>query len=135
MCIVSAEFIGLSHVLVCGLLEVGTLIHSLGTISNSFLTESSNTGSNAVLDSIGSVMLLPNAGVRLAAAWCLRCIAIAVPSQLTPLLDWSITKLKELKSSPEAVVGYSHLLAALVGAVSHCPLGIPSAKGHVSSFL
>ncbi|EDV23758.1 uncharacterized protein TRIADDRAFT_26322 [Trichoplax adhaerens] len=124
-----SEFIGLSHVLVCGLLEVGNLIQSLGTISNPFLTESTNTGSNTVLESISSVMLLPNAGARLAAAWCLRCIAIASPSQLTPLLDWSMTKLKELKSSPEAVIGYAHILAALVGAVSHCPLGIPSAKG------
>jgi len=37
----------------------------------------------------------------------------------------------KLKSSPEAVSGYSSAIAALLGGVYQCPLGIPHAKGKV----
>jgi len=37
-----------------------------------------------------------------------------------------------MKSSPEAVAGYSAALAALLGAVRHMPLGVPYATGKVS---
>lgn len=38
-----------------------------------------------------------------------------------------------LKSSPEAVTGFSFAVAALLGAVKHCPLGIPHGKGKVTT--
>jgi hypothetical protein len=38
----------------------------------------------------------------------------------------------KLKSSPEAVSGYSSAIAALLGGVYQCPLGIPHAKGIAS---
>lgn len=49
------------------------------------------------------------------------------------LLDRCIERLSALKSSPEAVTGYSFAVAALLGAVKHCPLGIPHGKGKVWS--
>lgn len=49
------------------------------------------------------------------------------------LLDRCIERLSTLKSSPEAVTGYSFAVAALLGAVKHCPLGIPHGKGKVWS--
>lgn len=84
-----------------------------------------------ILDSVISLILHPSISVRLAAAWCLRCIAVALPSYLTPLLDCCLEKLTVLKSSPEAVTGFSFAVAALLGAVKHCPLGIPHGKGKV----
>lgn len=66
---------------------------------------------------------------RLAAAWCLRCVAVALPFQLTPFLDRCAERLNNLKTSPEAVSGYSFAMAALLGGVHQCPLGIPHAKG------
>jgi hypothetical protein len=68
---------------------------------------------------------------RLAAAWCLRCVAVALPFQLTPFLDRCAERLNNLKTSPEAVSGYSFAMAALLGGVHQCPLGIPHAKGKV----
>lgn len=68
---------------------------------------------------------------RLAAAWCLRCVAVALPFQLTPLLDRCAERLNNLKTSPEAVSGYSFAMAALLGGVHQCSLGIPHAKGKV----
>uniref|UniRef100_A0A8C3IRN7 HEAT repeat-containing protein 5A n=1 Tax=Chrysemys picta bellii TaxID=8478 RepID=A0A8C3IRN7_CHRPI len=115
------------HVFVCALHELGSLIHGLGTTAAPLLQDSS-TG---VLDAVISVILHPSISVRLAAAWCLRCIAVALPSYVSPLLDRCIERLSALKSSPEAVTGYSFAVAALLGAVKHCPLGIPHGKGKV----
>ncbi|XP_057344489.1 HEAT repeat-containing protein 5A isoform X1 [Manis pentadactyla] len=115
------------HMLVCALQELGNLIHSLGTTAAPLLQDSS-TG---ILDSVISVILHPSISVRLAAAWCLHCIAVALPSYLTPLLERCLERLTVLKSSPEAVTGFSFAVAALLGAVKHCPLGIPHGKGKI----
>lgn len=79
-----------------------------------------------------SVLIHPSHAARLSASWCLGSIAVALPSQLTPLLDRCVERMEKLKSSPEAVSGYSSALAALLGGVYQCPLGIPHAKGKVS---
>uniref|UniRef100_A0A8C3LRR6 HEAT repeat-containing protein 5A n=1 Tax=Chrysolophus pictus TaxID=9089 RepID=A0A8C3LRR6_CHRPC len=115
------------HALVCALQELGSLIHGLGTTAAPLLQDSS-TG---VLDAVICVILHPSIPVRLTAAWCLRCIAIALPSYVSLLLNRCIERLNALKSSPEAVTGFSFAIAALLGAVKHCPLGIPHGKGKV----
>lgn len=123
----STDVAASQHVLVCALQELGNLIHNLGTTAAPLLQDSS-TG---LLDSVISVVLHPSISVRLAAAWCLHCIAVALPSYLTPLLDRCLERLAILKSSPEAVTGFSSAVAALLGSVTHCPLGIPHGKGKV----
>ncbi|XP_005377017.1 PREDICTED: HEAT repeat-containing protein 5A isoform X4 [Chinchilla lanigera] len=115
------------HMLVCALQELGTLTCNLGTTAAPLLQDSSI----GLLDSVISVVLHPSTSVRLAAAWCLRCIAVALPCYLTPLLDRCLERLTVLKSSPEAVTGFSFAVAALLGAVRHCPLGIPHGKGKI----
>ncbi|XP_077476477.1 HEAT repeat-containing protein 5A [Stigmatopora argus] len=112
------------HVLVCCLLELGALIQDLGSTAAPLFTDSS-TG---LLDSVISVLLHPTPRARLAAAWCLRCVAAAVPSQCCPLLERCAERLAALKSCPEAVAGYGTGLAALVAAVQSRALGIPRRK-------
>uniref|UniRef100_A0A452TZH1 HEAT repeat-containing protein 5A n=1 Tax=Ursus maritimus TaxID=29073 RepID=A0A452TZH1_URSMA len=121
----STDVTASQHMLVCALQELGNLIYSLGTTAAPLLQDSS------ILDSVISVILHPSISVRLAAAWCLHCIAVALPSYLTPLLDRCLERLTVLKSSPEAVTGFSFAVAALLGAVKHCPLGIPHGKGKI----
>ncbi|XP_077796972.1 HEAT repeat-containing protein 5A isoform X7 [Macaca mulatta] len=121
----STDVAASQHMLVCALQELGNLIHNLGTTAAPLLQDSS------LLDSILSVTLHPSISVRLAAAWCLHCIAVALPSYLTPLLDCCLERLTGHKSSPEAVTGFSFAVAALLGAVKHCPLGIPHGKGKI----
>uniref|UniRef100_A0A8C3GDS8 HEAT repeat containing 5A n=1 Tax=Cairina moschata TaxID=8855 RepID=A0A8C3GDS8_CAIMO len=123
--IMTADVTASQHVLVCALQELGSLIHGLGTTAAPLLQDSS-TGISVI-----SVILHPSISVRLTAAWCLRCIAVALPSYVSLLLDRCIERLSALKSSPEAVTGYSFAVAALLGAVKHCPLGIPHGKGKV----
>ncbi|KAG7238095.1 hypothetical protein INR49_031449 [Caranx melampygus] len=108
-------------------LTLGGLIQDLGSTAAPLLTDSST----AILDTVISVLLHPAPSARLAAAWCLRCIATAMPSQCSPLLDRCTERLAALKSSPEAVAGYGAAVAALLASVQHCPLGIPHTKGKV----
>ncbi|XP_038637209.1 HEAT repeat-containing protein 5A isoform X2 [Scyliorhinus canicula] len=113
------------HVLVCALQELGSLVQGLGSTAAPLLQDSTI----GVLDKVTSVLLHPSVSARLAAAWCLRCFAVALPSEVSPLLDRCTERLSALRSSPEAVTGYSFAVAALLGAVQHCPLGIPHGKG------
>ncbi|XP_071355215.1 HEAT repeat-containing protein 5A isoform X3 [Trachinotus anak] len=123
----SADVSASQHVLVCCLLELGGLIQGLGSTAAPLLTDSST----ALLDTVISVLLHPASSARLAAAWCLRCVAMAMPSQCSSLLDRCAERLVALKSSPEAAAGYGAAVAALVASVQHCPLGIPHTKGKV----
>ncbi|XP_029140007.1 HEAT repeat-containing protein 5A, partial [Protobothrops mucrosquamatus] len=123
----TTEVIANQHMLICALEELGNLIYGLGTTAAPVLQDSS-TG---VLDAVISILLHPCISVQLAAAWCLRCIAVALPCYLSPFLDTCIERLTAMKSSPEAVTGYSFAIAALLGAVRECPLGIPHGKGKV----
>ncbi len=79
-----------------------------------------------------SVLIHPTPAARLSAAWCLRSIAVALPSQMTILIERCMNRMHHLKSSPEAISGYSFALAALLGGVRYTSLGIPHAKGKVS---
>ncbi|KAM9064661.1 HEAT repeat-containing protein 5A isoform X2 [Sarcophilus harrisii] len=123
----STDVAASQHVLVCALQELGNLIYGLGTTAAPLLQDSSA----GILDNVISVIVHPSISVRLAAAWCLHCIAVALPSYLTPLLDSCLERLTVLKSSPEAVTGFSFAVAALLGAVKYCPLGIPHGKGKI----
>ncbi|KAK5857880.1 hypothetical protein PBY51_011093 [Eleginops maclovinus] len=123
----SADVSASQHVLVCCLLELGGLIQGLGSTAAPLLTDSST----ALMDTVISVLLHPAPSASLAAAWCLRCVATAMPSQCSLLLDRCAERLVALKSSPEAVAGYGAAVAALVAAVQHCPLGIPHTRGMV----
>ncbi|XP_062864698.1 HEAT repeat-containing protein 5B [Trichomycterus rosablanca] len=121
----AADVSASQHVMVCALKELGSLVQSLSATAAPLIQEPSI----GLLETVMSVLLHPSMAARLAAAWCLRCVAVALPNQLTPLLDRCAERINALKSSPEAVSGYSFAMAALLGAVHQCPLGIPHSKG------
>ncbi|XP_053700963.1 HEAT repeat-containing protein 5A [Synchiropus splendidus] len=122
-----ADVAASQHVLVCCLQELGSLVQGLGSAAAPLLADRSI----AFLDTVISILLHPAPVARLAAAWCLRCVAVAMPSHCSPLLDRCSERLVALKSSPEAVGGYGAAVASLVAAVQHCPLGVPHSKGRV----
>ncbi|KAK4872023.1 hypothetical protein RN001_016147 [Aquatica leii] len=115
------------HLLVCALQEIGSLVLSLGTTAYDLTTDSSLNLINAAV----GVLIHPCQAARLAAAWCLRCICVAVPSQTTPLIDRCVSGIEDLRTSPEAIAGYSCALAAVLGGVHLSPLGVPHTKGKI----
>uniref|UniRef100_A0A3P9KXT8 HEAT repeat-containing protein 5B n=2 Tax=Oryzias latipes TaxID=8090 RepID=A0A3P9KXT8_ORYLA len=121
----AADVSASQHVMVCALKELGSLVQSLSATASPLIQEPSV----GLLETVTSVLLHPSMAARLAAARCLRCVAVALPYQLSPLLDRCAERINSLKSSPEAVSGYSFAMAALLGGVHQCPLGIPHSKG------
>ncbi|XP_066585201.1 HEAT repeat-containing protein 5B isoform X2 [Prorops nasuta] len=115
------------HLLVCALHEMGNLILGLGTTASNLLSDQSLS----LIDTIMAVLVHPCQAARLAAAWCLRCICVAVPSQITPLIDRCVDGIENMRSSPEAIAGYSGALAAVLGSVRLSPLGVPHTKGKI----
>ncbi|XP_019760374.2 HEAT repeat-containing protein 5B isoform X2 [Dendroctonus ponderosae] len=115
------------HLLVCALQEIGSLILSLGTTAHDLITDQSLN----VIDVTMSVLIHPCQAARLAAAWCLRCICVAVPSQISLLIDRCVAGLEQYRTSPEAISGYSSALAAILGGVKLSPLGVPHTKGKI----
>ncbi|XP_030212239.1 HEAT repeat-containing protein 5A [Gadus morhua] len=108
----------------CYLLELARVLRSLASTAAPLITDPCT----ALLDTVASVLLHPAASARLAAAWCLRSVAMAMPSQRCVLLDRCAERLAALKSSPEAVSGYSAAVAALLAGAQHCALGLPHSK-------
>lgn len=115
------------HLLVCALQEMSSLILGLGTTANNVLAEKTCN----LLETVMISLIHPSQAVRLASAWCLRCICVAVPSQCTPLIDRCIECIDMMKNSPEAISGYSYALAAVLGGVNLSSLGIPHSKGKI----
>lgn len=115
------------HLLVCALQELGSLILSLGTTAQVLLTDQTLN----LVDATCAVLVHPCSAARLAAAWCLRCVCVASPAQITPLIDRCVDAIETMRSMPEAISGYSGALAAVLGSVRLSPLGIPHTKGKV----
>ncbi|CAI9730243.1 repeat-containing 5B-like isoform X2 [Octopus vulgaris] len=121
----ASEVSASQHVLVCALHELGSLVQRLGSSASPLVAEPAA----GIIEPVVSVLIHPSHAARLAASWCLGSIAVALPSQLSPLLDRCMERMEKLKNSPEAISGYSSALAALLGGVYQCPLGIPHVKG------
>ncbi|CAH0402325.1 unnamed protein product [Chilo suppressalis] len=116
------------HLLVCALTEAGELALQLGTSVQNLINDTSLNMVNAIF----SVLEHPCAAARLATARCARCVCVALPSQLTPLLDACCTALDNARPTPHHIAGYSAALAAILGAVRLSPLGIPHGRGKVA---
>lgn len=89
------------HLLVCALQEMGRLILRLGTQAQNLIHDSSLN----LIEATVSVLVHPCQAARLAAAWCLRCICIAVPSEITPLIDRCVAAIESMNTLPEAIAG------------------------------
>lgn len=126
------------HILVCAMLEVGRLVQAVNTAAlpllvgdhtTTNLDPDGNTINKGILmETLDLVLRSPSMAARLAAAWCMRCVAKALPSQLYSLVSICLARLEQFKSNPEAISGYSQALAGLLGNVKTSDLGLPSSK-------
>ncbi|CAL8143424.1 unnamed protein product [Orchesella dallaii] len=115
------------HLLVCALQELAALFLSLGTSMYHLVSDPTV----ALLNGIFSVLIHPCQSTRLSAAWALRCLCVAIPSETHKCIERCLQAFDSLKTSPEAVSGYSAALSAILGGVRSMPLGIPHATGKI----
>jgi hypothetical protein len=111
------------HTIICALQELACLVQDLATAAGSLVNEKT-------IDIVLSVLLHSAPAARLSAAWCLRTITVAIPSNLSPMIDRCLAEL-QTSSALETVSGFAYTLSALIGGVRMCPLGIPHKKGKV----
>lgn len=127
------------HMVICSILEIGALVYSLNTAALSLVIgEAGGVASTdlakrqpPLLAAVGHIFLLPSLAARLAGAWCMHCIGLALPSQLSALVDHCLVQLQGARESMDTVSGYSHAIASLLATVRCNELGIPSAKAKV----
>ncbi|TKR87612.1 hypothetical protein L596_011984 [Steinernema carpocapsae] len=108
---------------IISLLELSCLVRQIGTTVMPLFVEASG-----IMEPIFACLLHPVEATRIAAAWCLRCVTLSVPSQATPLIDRCINRLEHMKVCAEAVNGYSLALASLLVGSADSELGIPFCK-------
>jgi hypothetical protein len=70
----------------------------------------------------------PDAHVKIVGAWCLRCVAIAMPNMMSFLLDCCTNRISGIKNSNDVILGYGYACASLLGGLQLCPLGVPQVK-------
>ena len=123
------------HMVICAVLEIGGLVYSLNTAALPLVTGEGGTSPQELVQKKPPLLLAMNEVLhhqqqapRLAAAWCMFCVGLALPSQLSTLVDFFLMQLKSSKKSLSAVAGYSYALAALLGTVRSSDLGLPSSK-------
>ena len=121
---INESVLGTQHSIICALQELACLVQDLSTAAGSLVNEKT-------IEIVLSVLGHSAPAARLSAAWCLRTITVAIPSNLSPMIDRCVTELETL-SAVETVSGFAYTLSALIGGVRMCPLGIPHKKGKVS---
>uniref|UniRef100_A0A0N4ZQI2 HEAT repeat-containing protein 5B n=1 Tax=Parastrongyloides trichosuri TaxID=131310 RepID=A0A0N4ZQI2_PARTI len=119
----SVKHVSSSQICTVILLEISALVQQIGSsVSNLF------TDATGIMEPVFASLLHPIQSTRVAAAWTLRCVACAVPSLLTPLIDRCISRLEHMKTFSIAIEGYSSALASLLTASKLSPLGVPFSK-------
>ena len=106
------------HMVICGVLEIGFLVFNLNTAALPLLVSDAVVGVDGeagpespgasdggksiglarhspLFLALNSILLMPQLAVRLAGAWCLRCVGLALPSQLCFLVTLYLSQLGE----------------------------------------
>ena len=87
------------HVVICAVIEIGALVYNLNTAALPLVVgDTGGVVSTAelvkkpppLLSALSSVLALPYLAARLGGAWCMRCIGLALPSQLSVLVDYCL---------------------------------------------
>ena len=122
---VNVDVISTQHVLVCALEELSNLVLGLTSSVKSILN-------NTIIEAVFATLIHPAPAVWLSAAWCIRSCAVALPHNVTYLIKTCMGKMSSLRSSKEAVTGYGYTIAAIIGGLYQCSLGIPFSRAKVS---
>ena len=125
------------HVVICAILEVGALVFNLNTAALPLVASDSGGGGGGdsqqdppLFTALNHTLRMPQLAARLAGAWCLHCVSLALPSQLCTLVSHCLAQLQDPRLTQGGVSGYCYATSALLGTVRCSELGIPSAKSN-----
>ena len=109
------------HVVICAILEVGALVFNLNTAALPLVASdgvmaggrgheddpapSSKQQQPPLFAALNSILMLPHLAPRLAAAWCLHCVSLALPSQLCYLITHCLDQLRDPKKQTQVLGG------------------------------
>ena len=88
------------HMVICAVIEIGALVYNLNTAALPLVVGDTGGVVSAtelvkkpppLLSALLSVLSLPYLAAQLGGAWCMRCIGLALPSQLSVLVDYCRT--------------------------------------------
>ena len=138
------------HIVICAILEVGALVFNLNTAALPLVvsdTPPTRVGGGVKMAGSGGepsskdqqqpplfvalnrILMMPQLSARLAGAWCLHYVSLALPSHLSYLVAHCLSQLREpRKQTQVGISGFSYAVAALLGTVRCNELGLPSAK-------
>lgn len=104
------------HGVICAILEVGSLVFNLNTAALPLLVSDTTGGCVAggsghgdepskqqppLFTALNSILMLPQLAPRLAAAWCLHCVSLALPLQLCYLVSHCLAQLRDPKKQTQ----------------------------------
>lgn len=105
------------HVVICAILEVGALVFNLNTAALPLVVADTSGGGVAgggsqgdstsskqqppLFTALNNILMLPQLAPRLAGAWCLHCVSLALPSQLCYLVSHCLSQLRDPKKQTQ----------------------------------
>lgn len=116
---------GISVSCTVALLEISALVRQVNSSIAPLFVEA-----NGIQEPLFECVSHPAQMVRLAAAWCLRCVIRSVPTQATPLINLCLVRLRNDRKTSLAIAGFSTALASLTAGSQQTELGIPFQKTH-----
>ncbi len=124
--------------MICAILEVGALVFNLNTAALPLVASDVGGGAGGgdsskqqppLFAALNGILVMPHLAPRLAAAWCLHCVSLALPSQLSHLVTHCLAQLRDHRRQTQVgVSGFSYAASALLGTVRGSKLGLPSSK-------
>ena len=92
------------HMLICAILEAGALVFNLNTAAlplvvvddmmGEGMEDMSSSKQPLLFSAVNSLLTMPQLAGRLAGAWCLHCVGLALPSQLSFLVGHCVAQLR-----------------------------------------
>lgn len=108
------------HGVICAILEVGALVFNLNTAALPLVVSDTSGGGVAsggsqgdepsskqrppLFTALNNILMLPQLAPRLAGAWCLHCVSLALPSQLCYLVSHCLSQLRDPKKQTQVGV-------------------------------
>ena len=119
--VTNVNIISKQHVLVCALEELSNLVLGLTSSVKNILD-------NTIIEAVFATLIHPAPVVSLSGACCIRSCTVALSHNVTYLTKTCMEKMSSLSSSKEAVSGHGYRIAAIIGVLYQCPLGIPFSR-------